>query len=45
MFENELRKKCVLDPNIKWPILFKRFIDDGFGIFEVTQQEVEYWIN
>ena len=29
----------------KWPVLFTRFIDDGFGIFEGTQEEVEYWIN
>ena len=44
MLENELRKKCVLHPFLKWPILFKRFIHDGFGIFEGTQNEVEYWI-
>ena len=25
--------------------MFKRFIDDGFGIFEGTQNEVEYCIN
>ena len=34
MLENELCKKCVLDPNIKMHILFKRFIVDGFGIIE-----------
>ena len=44
MFENELRKKCILHPNLEWPTLFKRFIDDGFGIFEGTQNKVEYWI-
>ena len=27
-----------------WPILFQRFIDDGFGVFEGTKDEVEYWI-
>ena len=35
----------MLDPNIKWPTLFKSFIDDGFGSFEGTRNEVEYWIN
>ena len=44
MLENEWRRKCALHPNIKW-LLKKRFIDDGFGIFEGTQEEVEYWIN
>ena len=34
----ELKKKCVHDKNLKWPILFKRFIDDGFGIMEGTKK-------
>ena len=45
LLENELSKKCVLDPNIKGPILFKRCIDGGFGIFDGTRNEVEYWVN
>ena len=30
---------------LKLPILCERFINDGFGILEGTQNEVEYWIN
>ena len=45
LLENELRKKCMLDPQIKWSVLLKTFIDDGFGIFEGTKIKVEYWIN
>ena len=44
VLENELRQKCKLDPKLKWPILFKRFIDDGFGGFDGTRKDVEYWI-
>jgi len=29
MLENELKVKCKTDPKLIWPILFKRFIDDG----------------
>ena len=29
MLENELKVKCKIDPKLTWPILFKRFIDDG----------------
>ena len=27
-----------------WPIIFKRFIDDGFGITKGSKTDVEYWI-
>ena len=30
---------------LKWPILFQRFIDDGFGIMEGGKKDVVYWIN
>ena len=30
--EQILKEKCKMDPKLKWPCLFKRFIDDGFGI-------------
>ena len=29
MLENELKAKCKTDPKLIWPILVKRFIDDG----------------
>ena len=45
MLKNEFRKKCVSDPNLKWPTLFFRFLNDGFGIFKKNKNQVEYWIN
>ena len=32
MLENELTVKCKTAPKLIWPILFKRFIDDGFCV-------------
>ena len=45
MLQEELKKKCVNDQKLKWPKLFLRFIDDGFGIMEGAKKDVEYWIN
>ena len=45
MLQNELKNKCVHDKKLKWPILFQRFIDDGFGIMEGGKKDVIYWIN
>ena len=44
MLENELKKKCTSDPKLIWPVLFKRFIDAGFGITFGLQNDVIYWI-
>ena len=44
MLQEELKNKCKHDVKLKWPKLFLRFIDDGFGIFEGTKKEIEYWI-
>ena len=44
MLQEELKKKCVNDRKLKWPKLFLRFIDDGFGIMEGSKKDVEYWI-
>ena len=44
MLENELKIKCCSDPKFIWPVLFKRFIDDGFGITKGLRKDVEYWI-
>ena len=33
------------DKKLKWPILFQRFFDDGFGIMEGTKKDFKYWIN
>ena len=44
MLENELKIKCCSDPKLIWPVLFKRFIDDGFGITKGLRKDVIYWI-
>ena len=42
--EKHLKDKTKNDPKMVWPILFKRFIDDGFGITQGSKSDVEYWI-
>ena len=44
MLEEELIIICK-NENIKWPIMFKRFIDDGFGILRGNKKDVRTWIN
>jgi len=43
--EQILKEKCKMDPKLKWPCLFKRFIDDGFGIMEGDKSDFEYWVS
>ena len=38
MLEEELKIICK-NKNIKWPIMFKRFIDGGFGIMRGNKQK------
>ena len=38
MLQEELKKKCGHDFKLKWPKLFLRLIDDGFGIMEGTKK-------
>ena len=45
MLQEELKKKCVHDKKLKWPTIFLRFIDDGFGIMEGNKKDVKYWID
>ena len=42
MLENELKVKCETDSKLIWPVLFKRFIDDGFGITKGVREDVVY---
>ena len=44
MLENELKVKCETDSKLIWPLLFKRFIDDGFSITKGVREDVVYWI-
>ena len=36
--------KCKPDPKLIWPVLFKHFIDDGFGITKGVREDVIYRI-
>ena len=38
-------EKSKNDSKLIWPILFKRFIDDGFGITKANKTEFEYWVS
>ena len=40
MLEIELKLKCETDPKLIWPVHFKRFIEDGFGITKGDQKDV-----
>ena len=42
MLENELHQTCKYDPKLKWSILFKRFIGNGFGVLDGTQEDIEF---
>ena len=44
MLEEELINICK-NKNIKWPIMFKRFIADGFRIMRGNKKDVGTWIN
>ena len=37
--ENLLKEKCKTNKKIIWPLLFKRFVDDGFGITKANKNE------
>ena len=43
--EKILKEKTKNDPMLVWPILFRRYIDDGFGITKGSKTNVEYWIS
>ena len=43
--EQILYEKSKTDSKLIWPILFKRFIDDGFGITKANKFEFEYWVS
>ena len=42
--EKLLKEKSQLDIKLKWPILFERFIDDGFVTMEGNKLDFEYWV-
>ena len=42
--EKIVKQKSINNPKMIWPIFFKRYIDDGFGIAKRSKADVEYWI-
>ena len=40
ILQEELKKKGIQDKKLKWPTIFQRFIDDGFGIMEGNKDDV-----
>ena len=42
--EKLLKDKTKNDHKMVWPILFRHFIDDGFGTTKGSKSDVEYWI-
>ena len=40
--ENLFQHKYKINKKIIWQLLFKRFNDDGFGVFKDTKNKFEY---
>ena len=43
MLEEELYIVCIRK-NIIWPGMFKRFIDDGFGVIKCNKKQISRWV-
>ena len=43
MLEEELYIVCIRK-NIIWPEMFKRFIDDGFGVIKSNKKQFSMWV-
>ena len=43
--EKKLLEESKTDSKLIWPIFYKRFIDDGFGITKGNKSEFEYWVS
>ena len=43
MLEEELYIVCIRK-NIVWPEMFKRFIDDGFGVIKSNKKHFSMWV-
>ena len=39
-----IKNEVQTDPKLIWPVFFKLFIDDGFGITKGKQEDVIFWI-
>jgi hypothetical protein len=45
MLEHKLKEQTKNDPKMIWPSLWRRFIDDGFGVIKGHKKDVEYFIH
>ena len=45
MLEKEIKEDNKNDPKFKWPMFFKRFIDDIRGIMDGSIEDVNYFIS
>ena len=43
MLEEELYIICI-QKYIVWPEMFKRFIDDGFGVIKCNKKQFSRWV-
>jgi hypothetical protein len=44
ILEVKIKNRCLIDSKLIWPILFLRFIDDGFGVMEGGREDVLYFV-
>jgi hypothetical protein len=45
VLEKKLKENTKNDPKMIWPSLWKRFIDDGFGVIKGLKKDVEYFVH
>jgi hypothetical protein len=45
MLEVKLKEQTKNDPKMIWPSLWRRFIDDGFGVIKGLKTDVEYFVH
>jgi hypothetical protein len=45
MLEKKLKDQTKNDSKMIWPCLWKRFIDDGFGVIQGLKKDVEYFVH
>jgi hypothetical protein len=44
IFEVRVKNMSLIDPKLIWPVLFMRFIDDGFGVMQGSKEDVFYFV-
>jgi hypothetical protein len=44
ILEVRVKNMSLIDPKLIWPVLFMRFIDDGFGVMQGSKENVFYFV-